>query len=66
MPTAVYPGKNGEEVTLSTTKHQEVFSFFRPNFQGQLENGEEVIHRETHPDMDLKIGVHYPFYRPEP
>jgi pimeloyl-ACP methyl ester carboxylesterase len=69
VPTAVYPagsGMNGKAVTLSTTKHQEVFSFFRPNFQGRLENGEEVVNRETHPDMDFRIGVHYPFYRPEP
>jgi len=69
VPTAVYPadsGKDSKAVTLSTTKHQEVFSFFRPNFQGRLASGEEVVNRETHADLDLSIGVHYPFYRPEP
>lgn len=65
VPTALYPG-TGNEVTLSTTKHQEVFSFFRPNFQGMNDKGEEIVNRETHPDLDLTTGVHYPFYRPEP
>lgn len=65
VPTALYP-RTGTEVTLSTTKHQEVFSFFRPNFRGLNDKGEEIVNRETHPDLDLTVGVHYPFYRPEP
>lgn len=66
VPTAIHPEKSRKEVTLSTTKHQEVFSFFRPNFEGRLGSGEDVVNRETHPDLDLRVGVHYPFYRPEP
>ena len=66
VPTAIYPDSSGKEVTLSTTKHQEVFSFVRPNFHGRNESGEHVVDRETHPDLDVSIEMHYPFYRPEP
>jgi pimeloyl-ACP methyl ester carboxylesterase len=65
-PTAIYPNGSGKEVTLSTTKHQEVFSFFRPNFQGRTKSGGEIVNRETHPDLDVTVVLHYPFYRPEP
>lgn len=66
VPTALYPDEEGGKVTLATTKHQEVFSFYRTNFRGQLENGKAVVNRDTHADLDLGDGVHYPFYRPEP
>ncbi|KAG0652302.1 abhydrolase domain-containing [Hyphodiscus hymeniophilus] len=66
VPTAVHPDASGEQVTLSTTKHQEVFSFYRPNFQGQNESGEDIVDRKTHADVDVTVAVHYPFYRPEP
>ena len=68
VPTAVYPmslAKDANAVTLRTTKHQEVLSFFRPNFQTRLETGDAVVNRETHPDIDSRFGVH-PFYKPEP
>jgi hypothetical protein len=66
VPTFIYPERTGKGVTLSTTKHQEVFSFFRPNFPGKDENGEDLMTRESHPDLDLTTGALYPFYRPEP
>ena len=66
VPTAVHPIGTGEEVTLSTTKHQEVFSFLRPDFQGHNGNGEDVVDRATHPGLDVTGTVRYHFYRPEP
>ena len=52
-------------VTLATTKHQEVFTFLRPNFHGQGTDGKPVVNRENAPDIDLASGDIYPFYRPE-
>ena len=51
-------------VTLATTKHQEVFTFLRPNFPTP---GQPINHI-THPDLDPAIPAEftYPFYRPEP
>jgi pimeloyl-ACP methyl ester carboxylesterase len=67
LPTAVYPESSGKTgVTLSTTKHQEVQSFMRPNFQGKTETGEDVLDRDAQPDMDVRVGIRYPFYRAEP
>lgn len=75
LPTAIYPkahdGLDRSEnvdgpVTLTTTKHQEVFTFLRPNFDGLDANGKLIVNRRTHPDLDLRAGATYPFYRPEP
>ena len=75
LPTAIYPkehdGPDRSEnhdgpVTLTTTKHQEVFTFLRPNFDGLDANGKPVVNRRTHPDLDLGAAYTYPFYRPEP
>ena len=51
-------------VTLTTTKHQEVFTFLRPNFPTP---GQPVLNRTTHPDLDPSMPAEYlyPFYRPE-
>ena len=51
-------------VTLTTTKHQEVFTFLRPNFPTP---GQPVLNRTTHPDLDPLVPPEslYPFYRPE-
>lgn len=68
LPTAVYPespypGSSDRPVTLATTKHQEVFTFLRPNFHGLDSAGNPVVNRHTHPDVE---GIDtYPFYRPE-
>jgi len=50
-------------VTLTTTKHQEVFTFLRPNFPS---SDTAVPNRTTHPDFDPSIPDSAPFYRPEP
>ena len=52
-------------VTLSTSKHQEVFGFVRPNFHGIDKDGKQIIQRSTHADLDLTQQESYPFYRPE-
>ena len=67
LPTALYPRlpsppSSDTPVTLTTTKHQEVFTFVRPSFDDLDVQGKPK--RQTHPDMetpDLR-----PFYRPEP
>lgn len=69
LPTAIYPDRSENDddpVTLTTTKHQEVFTFLRPNFDGLDANGKLVVNRPTHPDLDLRAADTYPFYRPEP
>ncbi|KAL8944104.1 MAG: hypothetical protein Q9216_000695 [Gyalolechia sp. 2 TL-2023] len=69
-PTALYPHPQGDAqsrpVTLLTTKHQEVFTFLRPNFDGLDRDGCLIVNQLTHPDLDLESGETYPFYRPEP
>lgn len=71
LPTALYPDyqhpqdPKDKPVTLTTTKHQEVFSFVRPhpNFEGQSPGGNSTVNRQTHPD--LQGASPFPFYRPE-
>lgn len=75
LPTALYPdtaviqkpgSRRGDiPVTLSTTKHQEVFSFARPNFHGLDKHGERIVNWSTHADLDMTQSDTYPFYRPE-
>lgn len=70
IPTALYPEVYGDTertpVTLLTPKHQEVFTFLRPNFDGMDSDGRLILNRSTNPDLDLESGETYPFYRPEP
>lgn len=71
LPTALYPdGQHRQDpkdnpVTLTTTKHQEVFSFVRPkpNLEGQSPGGNSAVGRLTHPDLEGASPS--PFYRPE-
>lgn len=75
LPTALHPLdesaiKNGDKpVTLTTTLHQEVFTFSRPNYDGDPAKNIPV-NRLTHPDLDPtntdeEGSGSYPFYRPE-
>ncbi|KAL8763380.1 MAG: hypothetical protein Q9184_000768 [Pyrenodesmia sp. 2 TL-2023] len=68
-PTALYPetshNQNERPVTLLTSKHQEVFTFLRPNFDGMDNEGRIILNRSAHPDLDLESDEIYPFYRPE-
>ena len=57
VPTAIHPSSSpatDQRVTLTTTKHQELFTFLRPTYRtdaGGLPDGQKST---------------YPFYRPEP
>ena len=67
LPTALYPGplsppSSDPPVTLTTTKHQEAFTYVRSSFNSLDQHGKIV--RRTHPDMD--DPAMRPFYRPEP
>ena len=71
LPTKLFPdglreGRQDNPVTLSTTKHQEVWTFLRPNFDGEDQDGLPIYNRTTHTDVDREAGGTYPFYRPEP
>jgi pimeloyl-ACP methyl ester carboxylesterase len=69
LPTAIHPSNSiqGDEtpVTLTTTKHQEVFTFLRPNYEGSGHKGHPVD-RKKQPDIHPGMETIYPFYRPEP
>ncbi|KAG4433916.1 hypothetical protein IFR05_010613 [Cadophora sp. M221] len=64
-PTALYPDEKGS-VTLSTTKHQECFTFLRPSWDGMSEDGKKVMKRDLVPDMRDDSPIKFPFYRAEP
>lgn len=80
LPTALYPKDSDDSgtaddselhdgpVTLTTSKHQEVFTFLRPKFEGVDARGNKMPNRQTHPDLDLDLdaGHQYHFYRAEP
>ncbi|KAK4694776.1 hypothetical protein P7C71_g2854, partial [Lecanoromycetidae sp. Uapishka_2] len=80
LPTALYPrdpndpdqtkdtSADDSPVTLTTSKHQEVFTFLRPIFGGVDARGKKMPNRQTHPDLDpdLDPSGQVPFYRPEP
>ncbi|KAJ6787907.1 hypothetical protein PWT90_01890 [Aphanocladium album] len=54
------------EATLTTTKHQEVFTFSRPSHHALTKDGKAVANMDLVPDMDLTHGPMTPIYRPEP
>ncbi|CAM1501893.1 Fc.00g038770.m01.CDS01 [Cosmosporella sp. VM-42] len=57
-----------KEVTLTTTKHQEVFTFLRPSWPAYDAEGKTIIHPELTPDLDPALNEKwptYPVYRPE-
>lgn len=78
LPTAIHRldqnqtagNNNGDDtadrpVTLTTTRHQEVFTFSRPNYDyDPVKN--RPANTWTHPDLDPNGPNAYPFYRPEP
>ncbi|QPG94403.1 hypothetical protein C2857_005923 [Epichloe festucae Fl1] len=57
------------EVTLATTKHQEVFTFLRPSWPAFDADGRKIVNPEWVKEYDTsqKLDVAlFPFYRPEP
>lgn len=66
-PTKLYPGEAGR-ATLTTTKHQEVFTFSRPTAQRYLAGGKREPDTALLPDGDFPgpdNQPRHPFYRPE-
>jgi hypothetical protein len=69
VPTEIYRLSSSvpkTAVTLTTTKHQEVFTFLRQNYHGRSPDGKIVINRDTHADVFPKAKHIVPFYRAEP
>ncbi|GAO17414.1 hypothetical protein UVI_02024080 [Ustilaginoidea virens] len=57
------------QVTLATTRHQEVFTFLRPAWPAFDPRGERVVDPKRMPDCGTSLHVAmpmYPFYRAEP
>lgn len=69
MPTPTHPvnphNSGPTQVTLTTPKDQEVFTFLRPNYEGNGYDGNPV-NRKTHPDINPVLPNIFPFYRAEP
>lgn len=75
VPTKLFPDAKAPEVTLTTTKHQEVMTFLRPNFTplpGDMEPSSvdftlsnPKVNRRTHPDITPDQVIQSPFYRGE-
>ncbi|CAH0047326.1 unnamed protein product [Clonostachys solani] len=63
-PTELYPRghlDNDDGVTLTTSKHQELFTFLRPTYRHSP--GEKYVDKDPVSDEEYPG---YPFYRPEP
>jgi pimeloyl-ACP methyl ester carboxylesterase len=75
VPTKLFPDAKSPEVTLTTTKHQEVMTFLRPNFAAQPGDTEpssadftlsnHKVNRRTHTDLTPDTEPQSPFYRGE-
>jgi pimeloyl-ACP methyl ester carboxylesterase len=75
VPTKLFPNATGTEVTLTTTKHQEVMTFLRPNFKNNGPGSEPdsteftlsnpKLNRRTHADLTPNEQPQAPFYRGE-
>lgn len=69
-PTALYPDKTGGEVTLTTTRHQEVLTYYRPRALGPRDpaTGKRTLDRRLIPDASDEVDEypHFPFYQPGP
>ncbi|KAL2874997.1 hypothetical protein SGCOL_009841 [Colletotrichum sp. CLE4] len=77
VPTQLYPSPSSntpnttltkESVTLATTKHQEVFTYFRPSWHAYDSTGHRLLHPDLVPDLDPALNERYytfPVYRSE-
>lgn len=63
-PTAIYPLAPQGSVTLTTTKHQEVWSYLRSRFEPITDNGQRE--RLLSPDLNPDNESQYLFHRAEP
>lgn len=65
-PTKLYPEPG--KATLATTKHMEVFTYYRPLAQAVDEHGKRYVDVGKLPDLDPDFREKrpdFPFYRPE-
>ncbi|WYZ37917.1 hypothetical protein EsH8_II_001423 [Colletotrichum jinshuiense] len=71
VPTQLYPSPGPAQpgsVTLSTTKHQEVFTYFRPSWDAYDAKGQNVVRPDLVPDLDHSLNERFftfPVYRSE-
>lgn len=69
VPTALFPDAPAGTVTLRTTKHQELFTFFRPLYIFTKEDGTLDMRKVRDFDPTMHKGfdgpISFPFYRPE-
>ena len=68
VPTALYPSLSSTPegaVTLTTSKHQEAWSYARPCFDVQVQDDVLSNNRVLYPDLDISALRTHPFYRPE-
>ncbi|KAK0368930.1 hypothetical protein CPAR01_12470 [Colletotrichum paranaense] len=78
VPTQLYPSTSStnnpktpitkESVTLATTKHQEVFTYFRPSWHAYDSSGTNLVNPDLVPDLDPALNERYytfPVYRSE-
>lgn len=64
-PTKLYP--DAGKATLTTTKHMEVFTYYRPTAQAYGKDGKRHVDRQKLPDAGDHLDKYpdFPFYRPE-
>lgn len=69
-PTAIHPDKRNGEVTLTTTRHQEVLTYYRPRNLGPRDpvTGKRTFDRSLVADAsdDIENFPNFPFYQPGP
>lgn len=69
-PTALYPEASGEEVTLTTTKHMECFTYYRPMKLGPRDpvTGKRTFERRQVPDAGVYADEfpNFPWYQAAP
>lgn len=67
-PTALHPNLKGGEVTLTSTKHMECLTYYRPTHQGPQDpaTGAKTMDRSLIPDAtdDVDNYPNFPFYQP--
>ncbi|QSZ30173.1 hypothetical protein DSL72_004693 [Monilinia vaccinii-corymbosi] len=66
-PTTIHPSESTESqaVTLTTSKHQECFSFMRPSWHAFSADGKTITRPDLIPDLHPQSPMQYPLYRPE-
>ncbi|KAM0331550.1 hypothetical protein ACHAQA_003228 [Verticillium albo-atrum] len=67
-PTPLFPDAAPGSVALATTRHQEVFTYFRPSWEAYAPDGKTLVRPELVPDLDPDLNERFftfPVYRAE-